>query len=232
MSIAQATPSGPGARLRSASIYPPEVEAREHVFEPLRAAPRGDDGANGYPNIRQYDIEGVQSDAYERGLAEGKKLVDQDLSRVVHAMGQAVHRWKAAEEGLREAIKHDMLRLVMAIARQVVMCELRNRPEAIGEIVEKLLSEADGKKVFALCLHPDDVARVQASPVAHLIEQSEIVLRASDDVGPGGCLLETAFGRLDARLETRIQELAGSLLAGHESDADPASTAGRGAASE
>jgi len=135
---------------------------------------------------------------------------------VVHGMAQAVNRWKGEEDSLREAMKHDVLRLILAIARQVVMSELKSHPEAIGEIVRKLLDEAEGRKVFSVHLHPDDVKRIAASPLAHLLEEAEIAVHPSEEITPGGCILETAFGRLDARLETRIQELAGSLLAGQE----------------
>lgn len=195
-------------------IYPPDAEAKEHVFEPLRPVFAGGHATTGYPQIRQYDLEEVQRDAYERGLKEGKELVDRDLIRVVHGMAQAVNRWKAEEDSLREAMKHDVLRLILAIARQVVMAELKSHPEAIGEIVRKLLEEAEGRKVFSVHLHPDDVKRLAASPLAHLLEGAEIAVHPSEEMSPGGCILETSFGRLDARLETRIQELAESLLAG------------------
>ena len=202
--------------MNTTTIYPADAEAKEHVFEPLRPVFAGGHTSMDYPNVRQYDIEEVQRDAYERGLKEGKDLVDRDLIRVVHGMAQAVNRWKAEEDSLREAMKHDMLRLILAIARQVVMSELKSHPEAIAEIVRKLLDEAEGRKVFSVHLHPNDVKRIAASTLAHLLEGAEIALHPSEEITPGGCILETSFGRLDARLETRIQELAGSLLAGQE----------------
>ena len=199
-------------------VYPPEVEAREHVFEPLRPMSGAYAGGAGYPNVRHYDLEEIQREAYERGLEEGKAAVEEELTRVVRAAAEAVERWRAESESCRETMKHDMLRLSLAIAKQVLMAELKTRPEVIAEIVHSLLNEAEGRKVFALHLNPEDVERLRQSPVMAVLEQSEIELRPTPDVAPGGCVLDTAFGRLDAQLETRVQELADSLLAADAQD--------------
>ena len=191
-------------------VYSGNIEATDHVFEPLCPVVAGTSTA--YPNVAQYDMEEVQRAAYERGIQEGRQLAEKELIATVNSMVQAVDNWKTEQDNLRETMKHDLLRLCMAVARQVVMCELKTNPEAISEIVRNMLDEADGRRVFAIHLHPEDAARLKKSPVAHLLEQSEINVRVSEETEPGGCMIETAFGTLDARLETRISELAASLL--------------------
>jgi len=227
--------------MNTTQIYPPDIDARAHVFEPLRPVLAAHGKSAGYPNVPHYDLEEVQRDAYERGVVEGKQAVDQDLIRVVHGMVEAVKRWKGEQDSLREAMKQDMLRLSLAIARQVIMCELKSNPDAIAEVVRTLLEEAEGRKVFSVLLHSDDVARIKRSSVAHLLEQSEIALQASDEIAPGGCMFETSFGKLDASLETRIHELSAGLLADdakartnapHADDPESAEKSGKGAMSQ
>ena len=43
-------------------------------------------------------------------------------------------------------------------------------------------------------------------------------MQASPEIKPGGVILETGFGKLDARLETRLDELTAALLGKQESE--------------
>jgi len=209
--------------MNTACVYPSHVEARAHIYEPLQpVATKPGDGHGLTPmsgaGLSQADVERISHEAYEKGLAEGKRLVDQDLSRVIHGVAQAVKRYKDEHQAVMQRLHHDALRLSLAVARQVVMCELRANPEAIAEIIARLLDEAEGRKVFSIQLHPDDITRVRGAPIAHLFEQAEIELQPSDEITPGGCVLETGFGKLDARLETRLEELTATLLCSDDAE--------------
>ena len=93
------------------------------------------------------------------------------------------------------------------------MGEMKTNPGAVAEIVSALLAEAEGRKVFAVRLHPDDLERLKQSPGAvERLEKAKIALQASPEIKPGGVILETGFGKLDARLETRLDEMTAALL--------------------
>jgi flagellar biosynthesis/type III secretory pathway protein FliH len=102
------------------------------------------------------------------------------------------------------------------------MGEMKTNPGVVGEIVSALLSEAEGRKVFAVRLHPDDVERLKQSPGAmERLEKAKIALHAAPEIKPGGVILETGFGKLDARLETRLDEMAAALLGKTASTGNP-----------
>lgn len=119
-----------------------------------------------------------------------------------------------------EQSQRDLLRLSLAIARQVVMAEMKTNPRALGKIVARLLDEAEDRKVVAVRLHPEDAERFNRSAAAETLANAGITVQSSPEVGPGGVILETGFGKLDARLETRLDEIAAALLGDSRVPAD------------
>lgn len=200
-------------------VYTAQVDARQHVFEPLQPMVPGGLGRTGTAlaasAYTRDQFDQAAREAYERGLAEGKQLVNQELLRVVHAMSETVKRAMVEQEAVVQGLQQDALGLSLAIARQVIMGELRSNPDVICQVLTRLIEEAEGRKVFAVQLHPDDIERIKASPVGTLLEQADIEMKPAPDLTPGGCVLDTAFGKLDARLETRMDEIAATLL-GHD----------------
>ena len=87
-------------------VYTAQVDARQHVFEPLQPMVPGGLGRTGTAlaasAYTRDQFDQAAREAYERGLAEGKQLVDQELLRVVHAMSETVKR--AMVEGHMDAV--------------------------------------------------------------------------------------------------------------------------------
>jgi flagellar biosynthesis/type III secretory pathway protein FliH len=199
-----------------------------HVLEPLHS-----------PFDCSSDSEGgeeTRREGYRKGLEDGLRQAEQGKTfQAANALASAFEQLRAefspAAEQRRRA---EILELSLAIARRVVMGEMKTNPGAVGQIVSALLTEAESRKVFAVRLHPDDLERIKQSPGAvERLEKAKIALQSSPEIRPGGVILETGFGKLDARLETRLDEMTAALLGQPESgsptaDADAAdrSTAG------
>ena len=65
-------------------------------------------------------------------------------------------------------------------------------------------------------LHSDDLAllREHQSPILQgLPEAGPLKFIASSEISRGGCLVQTRFGLLDARRETKIEQLRESISA-------------------
>jgi flagellar biosynthesis/type III secretory pathway protein FliH len=201
-----------------------------HVLEPLQSPlDLSSEGAG------EGGSQGIWQEGYQKGLEDGLRQAEQGKTfQAANALARAVEQLQAefspAAEQTRRA---EILELSLAIARRVVMVEMKTNPGAIGEIVSTLLAESEGRKVFAVRLHPDDLERLKQSPAAvERLEKAKIALQSSPEIKPGGVVLETGFGKLDARLETRLDEMTAALLGSQKSDSAAADsvTADRSAA--
>jgi len=197
-------------------VYPAHADAQRHIFEPFAELP-GDCAATGAQDQRDEELA-----AYRRGVEEGRRQAEQVVGDLIRALKEAARLLEAERRNALHALQHEALRLSLAIARKVVMAELKTNPDAISEIVRRLVSEAEGRRVTRILLHPDDAAHLSTSQVAEMLREADIRVEPSDEISPGGCAIETAFGRLDASLETRLEEIAAALLP-PETD-DPAGT--------
>jgi len=188
-----------------------------HVLEPLGSAL---DYSSEDP--REGGSEKIRREAYQKGLEDGLRQAEQAKTfQAANALARAVEQLQAefspAAEQTRRA---EILELSLAIARRVVMGEMKTNPGMVAEMVNTLLAEAEGRKVFAVRLHPDDLERLKQSSVAvERLEKAKIALQASPEIKPGGVILETGFGKLDARLETRLDEMTAALLGNQKSEA-------------
>ncbi|HEX6244987.1 MAG TPA: FliH/SctL family protein [Polyangiales bacterium] len=91
--------------------------------------------------------------------------------------------------------------------------ELRLRPEHIVSVVERELARLRRAHYVELRVHPADLALLPSvSELATRLELRGALTAVSDPaLEPGGCLLLSNLGEVDARLETRLS-LALALL--------------------
>jgi flagellar biosynthesis/type III secretory pathway protein FliH len=116
---------------------------------------------------------------------------------------------------LREAATPAAIALATKMAEQIIGRAVTAAPEVMADIVGAALDACRPRGDWVrVRVHPDDAAAViarrdalagRAPPAAAL----EIV--GDDAVGRHGCVIETAVGRVDARLETQLDALERAL---------------------
>ncbi len=149
-------------------------------------------------------------DAFARGRQEGLAEAEGKLSRTAGALASALEDISRLRETILKNSTDDMLRLVMAVAEQVVHAELGSRPELILETLKRALAAAVRSDEYRVRLHPEDLALVtEKKPLllASLSGLKNLVLEASPQVTRGGCLVESELGEVDATLEGQLAEI-------------------------
>jgi flagellar assembly protein FliH len=80
--------------------------------------------------------------------------------------------------------------------------------------VREALRQAEDTAEIVIQLHPEDLAllRQHQSPLLDgLPEAGPLRFVHSTEVSRGGCIIQTRFGLIDARRETKIEQLRQSL---------------------
>ncbi len=153
---------------------------------------------------------------YTAGLAQAQ-AENRDQASRLQALAQ-----RAEQEQLRQlaGLETQLVDLALAIARKIIGAELATQPALILEIVARAIEEAHGSGQHAIRLHPSDVQLVRPYLPQAALEAGgrEWEVRPDDTLSPGDCLIETAFGIVDATIETQLSELT-HLLKGAPDDA-------------
>lgn len=179
----------------------------------------------------QRDGEQIRAKAYEDGLAAGRDAaldtVRQEISATV--LQETRERFAQVEamliDGLR-AFEQDKRRLLaeaeaglitlaLAVAERVCKHPVAASSETALANVRAVLTHVADDADPVLHVSPQDHASLaEALPklVAELDGLSHVAVEADDAVSPGGCVLHTRHGQVDATLEMQLRRVAEALL--------------------
>jgi flagellar assembly protein FliH len=137
----------------------------------------------------------------------------------------AVETLRAQAAHLAEQARADALEIGFLVARTLLEAEVRQNPQAVFQLVRQAVRRAGDSRRIAVRLAPDDAAAVNAEnaraplfgPAAARVE---VVADAA--LARGDCVVDTDFGRVDGRLETRLAELRRAIDLGAEAEGDVA----------
>jgi flagellar biosynthesis/type III secretory pathway protein FliH len=105
--------------------------------------------------------------------------------------------------------------LARKMAEKIVGHAIEVEPEVMVAIAGRALAAAKpGREAALLRVHPEDLALLESCRSAWLAElgaEADVRMVADGAVGRHGCVVETAVGRLDARLQTQLDALEHAL---------------------
>ena len=125
-------------------------------------------------------------------------------------------------DALRRALPQVILEAQTALinlaleSAQKIVAGLPINPELIQAVVREALRQVEDTAEIAIQLHPEDLAllRKHNSPILNGVpETGPLRFSSSADVTRGGCLVQTRFGLIDARRETKVEQLRQTLAA-------------------
>jgi flagellar assembly protein FliH len=184
--------------------------------------------ANDLVSLARREADRLRAEARERGFAEGREegLADGiargeriGLERAIADHAELAERWSEAlaafgrERGTLLAAGRDgLLRLALAIAGRIarrslaaVAAELESALETLGRCDLATVEVPIGERMRLERALPPLAAALAATGGLAIVER--------DDLAPGGVIVRTADGRVDASLETRIARVADAILA-------------------
>ena len=186
-----------------------------------------------------------REEGLQKGQAEGRQLGQETVLRQTQAaredLGTLVDRLDQLLATLpgqfREALatrlaagEDDMVALCHAAICRLLGEKALDR-DAVVHVVRQAIDDCSGpnahsvvSRLLAIHVHPRDLEMLSSDPtLAAWLDRhgsGAIPWQADDSVRLGGCVVHTAQGSLDARLETQLAALQAILLSGRESRPD------------
>jgi flagellar biosynthesis/type III secretory pathway protein FliH len=162
----------------------------------------------------------VESQAYEEGYSQGREqgvaLESGKTEPFLEIMGQATSLLDEHRRIIQRASRRDVVDIAMSMAQSIVRHEIHSNPAATEAILVNALSIVAGQEHVKVRVHPREEAIINAiiekqSGEARLPGQIEIV--ADRHLQRGGCLIETDFGVVDARIDQQLAGICSDLKA-------------------
>lgn len=154
---------------------------------------------------------------YQRGLADGEKALAEKLYQQRAEMHELTSGFleslrKAVPQVIRDT-ENSLVSLALTVAQKLV-ADLPISVEVVEAAVRDALSQVEGTARFTVRLNRADLELLEkaGSPLLKTGGSAgDFRFLASPDVTRGGCVVETDFGTIDARRETKLDLMKRSL---------------------
>lgn len=191
------------------------IAAVSHTFvadQPtkVRASAGSPPPSSATPAVFRKDID----DAYARGQCDAMNAAASRLESSAQALATALTEVAQLRIQMAQNSRDDMLRLVMAIAEQVIHREVSVHADIINQVIAEALQASVRTDHYRIKVNPADLAAVNEHKPLFLTSISglkNLMVDADPAVTAGGCKIESDLGEVDATLETQLAAIRQAL---------------------
>jgi len=162
-------------------------------------------------NIIDENTKKGYDDGYEKGYQEGNQEAERLVSRIHKIVSEIVNKRTEIIEGT----EYQVISLVMLIVKKVIKVITEHQKTVIINNVVEALKKVKNTKRIILRVNIDDLEMTtkHKAQFVDLIEGlEEIQLVEDTTVDKGGCIVQTDFGEIDARITLQLKEIEDKIL--------------------
>lgn len=164
------------------------------------------------------------TDGYKRGEETARQEATEQCATLLASLRQALEDLTHVRADALSLAAEDMLTLALHLARKIVHYEVERHPQVLVATLQRALAYLVDDDHVVIRVNPDDLAQAQALQLRLWgREEADMapMFRADESVGRGGCVIDSEFGLIDARIEAQFAELEQHLRAhfGQEDEA-------------
>lgn len=156
---------------------------------------------------RKTGFEQGQAEGFDQGAAEVQRLTDR-----MHKILEAV--MERREEILQET-ESQIVELVILMSRKVIKILSENQKNVVMANTLAALKKVKARGKVVLRVNFEDLKLASAHTqefIQHVENVESITLLEDSSVEKGGCIVETDFGAIDARISSQLTELENKIL--------------------
>lgn len=186
---------------------------------PLLDVRQAGSGLTSSPAKPAVDVEAATRAAYERGRLEGEQAVSEQLIRQRVEFSELQNGLLATLRGTFPRVVQDCETTMIALALEAAQRLIAGLPvsaEMVEAAVREAIAQANDTSELEVLVNEADLQvlqRAQSPLLAAEAGPQKLRVAASPDISRGGCLVHTRFGMVDARRETKLENLKESLAA-------------------
>ncbi len=163
--------------------------------------------------------DGLRDDAkkegYDNGHEAGYKDGSDEVERLVDRMHKILEAVMSRREEILNETEQQIVELVILMTRKVVKVLAENQKQVVMANVLQALKKVKGRGDVTIRVNLADV-KLTTEHIQDFIHQVEnvknITVLEDSSVEKGGCVVETDFGAIDARISSQLTELETKIL--------------------
>lgn len=169
----------------------------------------------GMTMIAEDELQQKLEAAFHKGIDEGRQQTERGLANVFRSLREAIDATMRLREKVLRDSEEDLLKLAIMVARKIIQQEIRQDPQILANIVAETVSCCSDLDKITIRLNPDDCSRVSADRNFYLSgigANTQVSLIPDEAILPGGCMVDTVTGTIDARIDVQLDEIYRKFL--------------------
>ncbi len=159
-----------------------------------------------------------EQDAYAKGFQEGQaagyKEGSQQLAPVLERLRLSISEVEKFRKALYHNAEQETVALALAVASKIVGHEIEAHGDTILHTVHQALQKVVDRERIRIKLNPADLPTVRNNLrefSAEVEDLENISFEADERITSGGCVIETNFGDIDAKIESQMEAVTRTL---------------------
>ena len=157
----------------------------------------------------------ARSEGYEQGSSEGYEKGKAEVERLIERMHKVLEAVMQRREEILQDTESQIVELVILMARKVIKILSENQKNVIMANTVAALRKVKTRGNVTLRVNIEDVKLTTAHAdefIQHVENVQGITVQEDSSVEKGGCIVETDFGAIDARISSQLTELENKIL--------------------
>jgi flagellar assembly protein FliH len=141
---------------------------------------------------------------YNEGFKKGEDAAKLEFSPFLETIHELIADLTVFRKNMYDKGEREMVELVVSLAKKVIHFEFSTRDDAVQEMIRLAVQSVLDRESMVIKINPADKGYAESfRPELHHLfsEIKNITFEAHSGVERGGCVVETNFGVVDARID-------------------------------
>ncbi len=187
------------------------VEMRYGQAEtPKEAAPQHPSELEKTLAAAEEKLQRAEKASYDRGFQAGVERQRREMAPAAESLSRLIEEIGGLKQRIFTGTEREMIRLVLAVAEKVIHREASVHVDVVLHVLRNAIRGIVDREGMKIRLNPRDFRHIME--VKHDFLQSidgvkNVIFEEDSGIRPGGAVIETSFGEVDARLEQQMGEI-------------------------
>jgi flagellar assembly protein FliH len=164
-------------------------------------------------------VDQIKDDAYKEGFEAGREegftSGKEEVERLIEQLHHIIDKTLEKRNEIIEESETQLINLVLVIAKKVVKVISENQKNVVVNNVIQALRKLKSRGEVLVKVNLDDVDMTSehVKDFMRMVENVQSVTVVEDStVDKGGCIIETDFGEIDARISSQLHEIEEKII--------------------
>lgn len=154
--------------------------------------------------------EDARREGFDKGFNEGKEAAFERSKSIIEAIEQVLSEALREKDEIIKKAEHQIVELSMAIAKKITKCEVLLNRDVIIYSVNEAISKIVDHDTINIYMNLKDIevfTQRKDEILKSLPINSKVKIIEDNSIMPGGCIISTNMGNIDATISTQLLEV-------------------------